>query len=93
MNTYNRLKEIQRNYPDLTFQNKGYQYLSDKVKNDHKEQIKEISELLRDSVEGFVEFNNFKVNKDGSISVRTQCQYGGGIYYIGVCYINIESFK
>lgn len=91
METYNKLIEFQQKYPELTFQNNGYEYLSTDVKKRYAEQIKEISELLKQCIEGFVEFNNFKLRKNGSFAVRVQYQWSPA--FTGVGYFNIEDFK
>lgn len=91
MDTYNKLKEIQKNYPQLTFNNEGYEYLSPKIKQKHDEQIKTISELLKPVLDGFVRFDNFKPRKDGTFAIRVQCNYSPS--FTGVRYFNIEDFK
>lgn len=92
---YNRLKEIQKTYPKLTFDNNGYEYIRKEL-NEHKDVVEEISEILRNTIKGFVEFNNFKPRKNGSFSVR--CQYNWGAHdnsrsFVGVGYFEIEQFK
>lgn len=90
-NVYNKLKEYQKNYPSLTFDNNGYEYLSRDVRESHSEQIKEINKLLHDNIKGFVEFNNFKPRKNDTFSIRYQCYWDET--FIGVSYIDIEDFK
>mgnify|MGYP003603483754 FL=1 len=85
-----KIIEIQSNFPKLTFQNEGYQYLSKEIKENHKKEIAEIESILRQEINGFSEFNNFKINKDGSISVR--CQYYWDNSFKGVSYFNINEF-
>lgn len=91
MDNYNRLILIQKEYPELTFQNEGYEYLSKEVINKHKEQIEEISNILKTTISGFVEFNNFKIDKTGDILIRVQ--YHWDKMFVGVGYFNIEEFK
>ena len=95
MESYNRLKEIQKQYPKLTFDNNGYEYIF-KEKEGHKEQVKEIEDILKKEIKGFIRFDNFKPRKDGSFAVR--CQYNWGAhddsrYYEGVGYFEINDFK
>jgi len=97
---YDRLVEIQKEFPKLTFQNDGYEYLSKKVQEDHKNQIIEITEILKKTVKGFSEFNNFKLRNNGDIVLRLQYNYKSqdennksGISFIGVGYFNINDFK
>lgn len=94
---FNKLVEFQKKYPELTFQNKGYQYLKKEIQEKYKEQIDEISKILKETIPGFSKFNNFKMNKDGSFSIRCQYEYDYGnpnsIHFIGVGYFNINDFK
>ena len=85
-----KITEIQSNFPKLTFQNKGYQYLSKEIKENHKKEIAEIESILKKEINGFLKFNNFKINKDGSFSVR--CQYYWDNSFKGVGYFNINEF-
>ena len=85
-----KIIEIQSNFPDLTFQNEGYEYLSKEIKENHKKEIAEIESILKKEINGFSEFNNFKINKDGSFSVR--CQYYWNNSFKGVGYFNINEF-
>ena len=101
---YEQLVEFIENYPDLIFDNIGYQYLSKEVRAMRAEQIKEIEEILKRNIVGFVEFNNFKPRQDGSFDIR--CQYnwcadrtpeekarGGLGSFIGVGYFPLKNFK
>lgn len=92
---YNRLKELKDQFPKLTFHNNGYEYLSHEIKEKHKEQIKEITEILKTTVKGFSRFDNFKPLKNGSFDIRIQYNwnYEGGNTFIGVGYFNIKEFK
>ena len=85
-----KIIEIQSNFPKLTFQNEGYQYLSKEIKENHKKEIAEIESILKKEIKGFVRFDNFKINKDGSFSVR--CQYYWDNSFKGVGYFNINEF-
>jgi len=90
MKNYNRLKEIQTKYPTLTFDNDGYEYIF-KEKEKLKDVVSEIESILKEEIEGFVRFDNFKPRKDGSFAVR--CQYKWDSSFIGVGYFGIEEFK
>lgn len=90
-NIYNMLKEYKQQYPKLTFDNDGYEYLSIEIKESHKKQIEEINNILKKIITGYVEFNNFKPQKNGSFSIRYQ--YNWNEHFIGVGYANIEDFK
>lgn len=88
---YDRLVELKNAYPELTFNNDGYEYLSQEVKESHKAQIEEISAILKETVFGFVRFDNFKPRKNGSFAVRMQTQWDER--FTGVQYNDIEDFK
>jgi hypothetical protein len=89
--SYDRLVEIKNTYPELTFDNHGYEYLSQEVKELHKAQIEEISTILKDTVVGFVRFDNFKPRKNGLFAVRMQAKWSEN--FTGVRYNEIEDFK
>jgi len=90
-NKFNRLKEIQEEFPELTFFNEGYQYLKKEIQESHKDQIAEISEILKELVDGFTEFNNFKPRKDGTIVVRLQ--YHWDAMFVGVGYFTFGELE
>jgi len=93
---YNRLKQIQQDNPQLTFQNEGYQYLNREIVENHKSQIAEITEILKTTVEDFVRFDNFKISKidEGAIKIRCQCYYDRkNTGFVGVRYYELEDFK
>jgi hypothetical protein len=88
MSDYDRLIELQKQFPKLTFDNNGYEYadLSDNTK-----QVEEISEICSRHIEGFIRFNNFKPRKDGTFDVR--CRYRWDSSFRGVGYFPFEYFK
>ena len=91
---YNNLLEIQKKYPNLTFQNDGYQYLRGHVKLTKKdEQAIRVVELnLQKSVQGFSEFNNFRLGvKKKGIEVRLR--YKWHYSFVGVGYVVIQSLR
>ena len=88
---YDKLKEIYKSNPELTFQNDGYEYLPKEVKDANKEAIAEIESLLDKAIAGFSRFDNFNVRKDGTIMIRVQ--YRWSEYFTGVGYFPIDGFK
>jgi hypothetical protein len=88
---YDRLIELKNQFPELTFDNDGYEYLRKEVQEKHKEQIEEVSQILKETIEGFTSFNNFKPRKDGSFLVR--CQHNWDESFVGVGYFGVELFK
>lgn len=92
MSIYKELKRIKEEYPELTFDNDGYEYLSKAVKEAHKEQIDLLHKLLKSEIEGFVRFDNFKPREEQqTFDVRVQYYYDKS--FVGVGYVNIELFK
>ena len=93
-NKYNKIKNIQKNYPVLTFQNKGYQYINkNNLSKKDEEKIKQIEEILNKSIKGFSKFNNFRLSDENEIVIRFQYNYnydGVGIPFMGVGYIYLE---
>ena len=91
---YNRLVELQAQYPKLTYNNTGYENLPENVMISHKKIIEEISNILKEEMpEYFVRFQNFKPRRDGSIAIRCQVIYDHVSYFQGVDYIPITDFK
>jgi hypothetical protein len=84
----NRLIEIQQLYPALTFDNNGYEYLSKEIRDNHKEQIDEISFIIKKIDSSFVKFFNFKPRKNGSFAIRYDYYYDKS--FIGVNYLEID---
>ncbi len=89
MNKLKTMSYYQANFPQLTFDNDGYQYLSKEVKESHKSQIVEIESILKRVIEGFVCFNNFKPLRKGGFEVRCQQHWEGDTGFIGVNYISM----
>lgn len=83
--------QLRLEFPELTFDNQGYQYLKPDVQERHKEQIAEISTIMKEQFPRFVEFNNFKPRKDGSYSIR--CQTRWSPFFVGVEYFTEEDFQ
>ena len=91
---YNRLLQLQQDNSELTFNNDGYQYLKEEIVKKNKLQIDEIENILKITIEDFVEFNNFKKNKKGNVMVRCQCYYDRkNSHFIGVRYYDLDEFK
>lgn len=88
--TFEKLKALKENYPALTYDNRGYDELSNEIKESHKVQINEVFELLDSAIEGIVRFQNFKPRKDGTFSIRCQCKYDA--MFTGVVYLKEEDF-
>jgi len=91
---YKRLVELQKKYPELTYNNNGYDEINEDVMTRHQKQIKEISAILKEELpKSFVRFQNFTPRRDGSIAIRCQVIYDHVSYFQGVDYIPITDFK
>ena len=90
---YYTLKYYQKKYPDLTFQNKVYEYISPTIREKYDKQISDISKQIKKQINWFVRFNNFKINKEGAVIVRFQGYYDKSLGFIGVVYMPLEHFK
>ena len=89
------LLNIQKEFPKLTFQNKGYQKLDiSKLNEEETDKLKEVSEILKKVIIGFSSFNHFKLDNRDEIRLRFQYNYGAddkeGHYFIGVGYIYLD---
>jgi hypothetical protein len=97
---YNRLVEIQKEYPKLTYNNKGYEYLDkSEFTEEESKAFNEVTELLKKVIGGFHSFNNFKTYQSmpGQIVLRFQYDYAygnpGSTHFTGVGYLNLLTFK
>lgn len=87
------LKSIFEKFPALTLQNVGYQYIDrSKFTAEEEEADKVVTEILSKSVKGFVEFSNFRINRNNEIKIRLQYDYSWDVNYpyIGVGYILLD---
>lgn len=85
------LVAFQTAHPELTFNNNGYQELSNEVKQRNHEAISKVAHILKDHVRDFVRFQNFCPDGEGSFKVRCQTRYSES--FTGVSYIPFSSFK
>lgn len=91
MDVYNKLSRLALDYPELIFDSCGYQELPQETIDANRKGFDEVSRILKDSVENFVSFQNFKPRRDGSLDVR--CQTRWSPLFTGVTYIKLEDFK
>ena len=94
MNAFGRINELKIQFPELTLDNKGYQYLPLETREKHKEQIKEIEDILikeLNPIQSVIEFNNFKPRKNGGFDIRVQMYWNNS--FKGVSYIDINDLK
>lgn len=95
---YDKLLSIQKEFPALTFQNNGYEYLNmSKLTEIELEKFKEAENILRKSIKGFSKFNHFNLSKDGIPRIRFQYDWNAdeepprtNPYFAGVGYLLVE---
>jgi hypothetical protein len=90
-----QLLSIYENYPALTFQNEGYQYIKEaNLSDEDKAKREEVTAILKKSICEFREFNNFKLSKKTQeIQIRFQYNWnydGQGLPFTGVGYILLD---
>ena len=86
---YNLLLSIQQEYPKLTFQNNGYEYIDKKsFSEEDAQKFAEVTEILKNHIEGFVKFNNFLYDKQNELNVRFQ--YKWDTSFTGVGYLKVR---
>ncbi len=87
---YNTILDIQNNNKILTFQNEGYGgFDKSKMTPEDKEAVKQIESILKEHIQGFSTFQNFKLSTKNELKLRFQYNYNykGGSPFIGVGYI------
>jgi hypothetical protein len=96
---YDTLLSIQKEFPALTFQNKGYEYLKmSELTEIELEKFKEAEAILEKCILGFGKFNHFRgENKNGNIEVRFQYNWTADddysknpLPFTGVGYLEVE---
>ena len=88
---FKELDQLRKQYPELTFNNDGYEDIPRDVRARNQDGQDAIEKLLKEAVLGFVKFQNFKPREDGSFAVR--CQTKWSPYFTGVTYFHLEDFK
>jgi DNA repair ATPase RecN len=81
-------------HPNLIYQNKGYDCLNwGKLTKEDRQVHKQVTELLKKTVVGFIKFNHFKLNNKGEKQIRLQYNYGAAdnsMPFTGVGYVLID---
>ena len=89
------IKDVYKEHPVLTLQNKGYEYIKAELTEDEKKARLKVSEVLSKHIKGYSSFTNFKLsNKEKKLQIRFQYNYGAdhdnGHPFIGVGYILLD---
>lgn len=85
------LTTIFNEHPELCFQNEGYQYVGRHIREAKAEQLARIEEILKEHVEGFANFFNFRKGKEGQIVLRFD--YAWGPHFTGVGYLPLDHLR
>ena len=88
-----KLIDLFKAYPELTFDNKGYDKLDSAVMLRNKDGIERIESILAQCIVGFVRFQNFKPYNGVSIKVRYQVYYDEQRTFIGVAYTDLNDLS
>lgn len=94
--TYDELRQLCEDNPELRLQNIGYQYLRPEVREAKAPQIARITEILKRHIMGFLEFHNFKTGKDGEIVLRFDYDWGAEnqtMSFRGVGYLPLDQLR
>lgn len=95
---YDMLMETQAKFPNLTYQNEGYDN-PDKTKwsKEDLEAHKTCEDFLRKCINGFFTFNHFKLRENGRVCIRFQYDWvdpddraGNLLSFIGVGYLEVQ---
>jgi len=93
---YNLLKSIQKKFLNITFQNDGYQYLEAHIALTAKDRqaIRIVTLILSKCIHHFHSFNNFKIRKNGDVTVRVQYNWDPDHRgFVGVGYIPLNQLR
>lgn len=91
VNYFEELTKLMEEYPDLVFDNHGYENIPEQVREASIKGHDKVEAILKERVTGFVEFQNFKPRSDGTVAVRCQTYWNES--FIGVSYFSMENFK
>ena len=86
------LKTILKKHPALIYDNEGYDNIDKSTLSElDLKAIEEINSILKEKIEGYKYFQNFKPRKDGTFAIRCQCAYSP--HFTGVVYIPMEDIN
>lgn len=91
---YCKIKLIFKKYPELTFNNKGFEYLKPEIREKYKEQIDTLTNILKKYNKYTIRFLNFYIKKN-HVLIRYESNWKGdeGGYFVGTNYIHINELK
>ena len=90
------LTALYNDYPGLRFQNVGYQYIRQEVREANAKPLARIEEILKEHIVGFARFLNFYTRESGLIDLRFEYNWGeenNTMYFTGVGYLPIDHLR
>ena len=94
---YDVIREFQKTNPVLTYNAKGFDTIPNKLLQDSdRSAISVIIRILKKTIGGFREFQNFRLTKDGILQLRCRYNWTYGtddLPFIGVGYFALEDLK
>jgi len=100
-NEYDNLIDIQKNFPNLTFQHEPYQeWIPTHFTEEDKNALNEVKSIIKKAIKGFSKFTNFYYNKKDILCIRFYYGWGWelengipvhkGISFTGVGYLELQ---
>lgn len=98
---YDRLVEIQKNVPALTFKHEPYQeWIPSTFTEEDKNALNEVKSIMKKAIAGFSKFTNFYYSKNGDLRVRFYYDWSftlignttvrEGVSFVGVGYLELQ---
>jgi hypothetical protein len=91
---HQKLIKWSEDYPNLIFQNDGYEYINkSKLSEEELQAITDIEALLKNHITGFSKFFNYKKSKKGELKLRFDYNWGAADksrQFIGVGYLLVD---
>lgn len=98
---YNKLLDIQKQYPNLTFKHEPYQeWIPAHFTEEDKNALNEVKLIMKKAITGFSKFTNFYYSKNGDLRVRFYYDWSftlingitvrEGVSFTGVGYLELQ---
>ena len=101
---YNKLLDIQKQYPNLTFNHEPYQeWIPAHFTEEDKNALNEVKSIMSKAIKGFSKFTNFYFSKKGVLRIRFYYDWSytwdndvdknvvkDGLSYPGVGYLELQ---
>lgn len=98
---YDKLVEIQKTFPALTFQHEPYQeWIPNNFTEEDLKALQEVKSIIKKAITGFRNFTNFYYDKKGILNIRFYYDWSyslvdsivvrSGISFTGVGYLELQ---